>query len=74
MKDTKGFSLEFLEAYLHQLSDKEDWETFIDVLMFPSFENSVDHAAIVVFIAFNIRSERPVTTILADIYIEVDLC
>ena len=32
IKDTKGFSQRFLEAYLIQLSVKEDWESFMDVL------------------------------------------
>jgi len=32
VRNTRGFSQRFLEAHLQQLSIKEDWETFIDVL------------------------------------------
>jgi len=76
-KGVRGFTPKFLESYLHQLADQENWETFMDVLtltlygimLFPNVEDLVDYAAIDVFIARKTRAENPVPTILADIYI-----
>jgi len=53
-KGSKGFPQRFLEAYLHQLSNREDWETFMDVLtlaiygvlLFPNIEDFVDYSAL----------------------------
>jgi len=72
----------FLESYLHQLVDQENWETFIDVLaltlygimLFPNVEDLVNYAAIDVFIASKTRAENPVPAILADVYIALQLC
>jgi len=55
----KGFPQKYLETYLHQLADKEDWETFMDVLalviygvlVFPNQEDLVDYDVIGVFVA-----------------------
>jgi len=82
VKDTKGFSQRFLEAYLLQLSVKEDWETFMDVLalvlygviLFPYAGDHIDYAAMDIFVVVRTRSQNPVTTILADTYLALDLC
>jgi len=58
-KGVKGFPQKFLEAYLRQLADKKDWETFMDVLamviygvpLFPNIEYFVDYVVIDVFVA-----------------------
>jgi len=55
----KGFPQGFLEAYLRQLADKEDWETFMDVLamviygvlLFPNVEGFVDYVPVDVFVS-----------------------
>jgi len=81
-KGARGFPQKFLEAYLRQLADKKDWETFMDVLamviygvlLFPNVEYFVDYVAVDVFIASKTRSENPVTTILADVFGTLDLC
>jgi len=67
---------------MRQLADKEDWETFIDVLamatygvlIFPNIEDFVDYVAVDVFVASKTRSENPATTILVDVYRALDLC
>jgi len=77
----KGFPQKYLETYLHQLADKEDWETFMDVLalviygvlVFPNQEDLVDYDTIGVFVAVKTRAENPVSAILADIYATLDL-
>ena len=46
-KGVQGFTPKFLESYLHQLVDQENWETFMDVLaltlyglmLFPNVED-----------------------------------
>jgi len=81
-KGVRGFTQKFLESYLHQLADRENWETFMDVLaltlygvmLFPNVEDLVDYVAIDVFIANKTRSENPVPTILANVYIAFHLC
>jgi len=82
IKGTKGFSQRFLEAYLLQLSVKGDWETFMDglaltlygVMVFPNVAHYVDYAAVDIFVVVKTRSENPVTTILANTYLALDLC
>jgi len=72
----KGIPQGFLEGHLRQLVDKDMGETFMDVLalilygimIFPSIDNFVDLSAINVCIAYKINAENPVTTILADVY------
>jgi len=81
-KNTRDFPHKFLETYLYRLARKEDWGTFMDILaltlygimLFPNLEGFVDYAAINVFVAMKTRFENPVTTILADIYENLDLC
>jgi len=81
-KGAKGFPQKFLEAYLRQLADKKNWETFMDVLamviygvlLFPNIEYFVDYAAVDVFVASKTRSENPVTAILADVFGTLNLC
>ena len=71
-----------MEAHLQQLSIKEDWETFIDVLalilygtiLFPYSNDYVEYAAIDIFVAVRTRFENPVTVVLADTYLALDLC
>jgi len=48
--------------------------TLYGVILFPNVEDLVDYAAIDVFIASKTRSENPVPTILADVYIALHLC
>ena len=75
-KGVRGFTPKFLESYLYQLADQENWETFMDVLaltlygvmLFPNVEDLDDYAAIDVFIASKTRSENPVPAILAYVY------
>jgi len=81
-KGVRGFTPKFLESYLHQLADQENWETFMDVLpltlygimLFSNVEDLVDYAAIDVFVASKTRSKNPVPAILADVYIALHLC
>jgi len=81
-KGAKDFPQKFLEAYLRQLADKKDWETFMNilvmiiygVLLFPNIEYFVDYVAVDVFIASKTRSENPVTAILVDVFGTLDLC
>ncbi|XP_027368390.1 uncharacterized protein LOC113874365 [Abrus precatorius] len=55
----RGFTRDFLERHMHNLVEKEHWETFMDVLaltiygivLFPRHDNFVDLAAIDVFLA-----------------------
>jgi len=71
-----------MEAHLRQLSVKEDWETFINVLaltlygvmLFPYAGDYVDIAVVDIFVAVRTRFENPVTTILAHTYLALDLC
>ena len=78
----KGIPQGFLEGHLCQLVDKDMWETFVDVLtlilygvmIFPSIDNFVDFSAINVFIAYKINAENPLTTILADVYGNFNMC
>jgi len=64
-KGAKDFPQKFLEAYLRQLADKKDWETFMNilvmiiygVLLFPNIEYFVDYVAVDVFIASKTRSK-----------------
>ena len=82
VKDTKEFTQRFLKAHLLQLSVKEDWKTFMDVLalvlygviLFPYVGDHIDYVAVDIFIAVRTRSENPVTAILADTYLALDLC
>ncbi|XP_014511407.1 uncharacterized protein LOC106770096 [Vigna radiata var. radiata] len=77
-----GLTQEYLEQYLQHLADKEDWETFMDVLaltvygivLFPKIEDFVDPIAIDVFVARKMRSENPMTAILADVYGTMSFC
>jgi len=80
-RGVRGFPKKYLETYLHQLADKEDWEIFMDVLalviygvlVFPNQEDLVDYDAIGVFIAVKTLAENPVSAILADTYTTLDL-
>jgi len=82
IKDTKGFSQRFLEAHLRQLSVKEDWETFMDVIaltlygvmLFPYVGDYVDIVVVDIFVAVRTRFENLVIAILADTYLALDLC
>ncbi|XP_014492525.1 uncharacterized protein LOC106754966 [Vigna radiata var. radiata] len=78
----RGLAQGYLEQYLQHLADKEEWETFMDVLaltvydiiLFPKIEDFVDYTAIDVFVARKTRSENPVTAILADVYGTLSFC
>jgi len=48
--------------------------TLYGVILFPNVEDLVDYATIDVFVAGKTRSENPVPTILADVYIALHLC
>ncbi|XP_052728596.1 uncharacterized protein LOC128195361 [Vigna angularis] len=77
-----GLTQGYLEQYLQHLADKERWETFMDVLaltiygivLFPRIEDFVDYTAIDVFVARKIRSENPVTAVLAEVYGTMSFC
>ena len=81
-KGVRGFTPKFLENYLRQLADEENWETFMDVLtltlygitLFPNVEDLVDYATIDVFVASKTRSENSVPIILANVYTALHLC
>jgi len=81
IRNTRGFSQRFLEAHLQQLSIKEDWETFIDVLalilygtiLFSYSNDYMEYAAVDIFVAVRTRFENPVTAVLADTYLALDL-
>jgi len=78
----KGIPQGFLEGHLRQLADKGTEETFLDVLalilygviIFPSIDNFVDLSAINVFITYRINAENLVTTILTDVYGNLNMC
>jgi len=81
IKGTKGVFQKFLEAYILQLSVKEDWKTFMDVLartlygvmLFPNVGNYVKYAIVNIFVVVKTRFENLVTTILDDTYLALDL-
>ncbi|XP_027368455.1 uncharacterized protein LOC113874431 [Abrus precatorius] len=78
----RGFTREFLERQTYNLAEKEDWETFMDVLaltiygivLFPKHDNFVDLVSIDVFLACKNRSENPVPALLADVYCTLSFC
>jgi len=80
-RGVKGFPQKYLEGYLHQLADKEDWETFMDVLalvvygvlVFTNQEDLVDYDVIGVFVAVKTRADNPFSAILANTYATLDL-
>ena len=82
IKGTKAISQRFLEAYLFQLSTEGDWEIFMDVLaltlygvmLFPYAGDYIDYAAMDIFVAVRTISENPVTAVLADTYLALNLC
>jgi len=82
IRGIEGLSQRFLEAYLLQLSIKGDWETFMDVLaltlygvmVFPNVVHYVDYIAVDIFVVVKTRFENPVTAILADTLLALDLC
>ncbi|XP_047148518.1 uncharacterized protein LOC124820796 [Vigna umbellata] len=77
-----GLTHGYLEQYLQHLADKEEWETFMDVLalivydivLFSKIEDFVDYTAIDVFVARKTRSENPVTVVLTDVYGTMSFC
>jgi len=48
--------------------------TLYGVMVFPNVVHYVDYPAVDIFVAMKTRSENPVTTILADTYLALDLC
>ncbi|XP_052728449.1 uncharacterized protein LOC128195253 [Vigna angularis] len=78
----RGLTQGYLEQYLHDLGNREEWETFMDVLaltvfgivLFPKLEDFADYTAIDVFVAKKTRSENPVTAVLADVYGTMSFC
>lgn len=66
LNDMKGFT-QFLETRLSQLSEEEDWETFMDVfaltiygiLLFPKVENFMDYDVINAFATFKTDLKTP---------------
>ena len=79
---TKGFTQGYLEIRLRQLSEEENWKTFMDVfaltiygiMLFPKVEYFVDCVAINAFATFMIRFENPIMAVLSDVYITLDSC
>ena len=65
-KGVRGFTPKFLESYLHQLADQENWETFMDVLaltlygimLFPNVEDLVDYVALQVKLERKIQFQQ----------------
>ncbi|KOM34097.1 hypothetical protein LR48_Vigan02g024700 [Vigna angularis] len=78
----RGLAQGYVEQYLHHLADKEEWDTFMDVLaltvydivLFPKIKDFVDYTAIDVFVARKTRSKNPVTVVLADVYGTMSFC
>jgi len=48
--------------------------TLYGVMVFPNVVHYVDYVAVDIFVAVKTRSENPVTAILADTYLALDLC
>ncbi|KAL2340342.1 hypothetical protein Fmac_008282 [Flemingia macrophylla] len=78
----KGWKLKLLEDHLSSLDEKEDWSAFNKTLalivfgttLFPFHADTVDHAAMDAFFAWDVHLRSPVPTILADTLLSVNFC
>ncbi|KAL2340569.1 hypothetical protein Fmac_008509 [Flemingia macrophylla] len=78
----KGWKLTVLESHISSLVDKEDWPTFnktlalivFGMILFPFHVDTVDHAAMDAFVAWDVHLKSFVPTILADILLSVNFC
>src|SRR4030066_1726855 len=79
--NTKGFVSTYLEEKAWQRSTHENKEPFINILallvyglvLFPSFENFIDTAAVSVFWAVFKKGRNPAPALLADVYYGVHM-
>ncbi|KAL2337243.1 hypothetical protein Fmac_011689 [Flemingia macrophylla] len=78
----KGWKLKLLEDHLSSLAEKEDWSAFNKTLalivfgttLFPFHADTVDHAAMDAFFAWDVHLRSPVPAILADTLLSVNFC
>ncbi|KAL2334567.1 hypothetical protein Fmac_015780 [Flemingia macrophylla] len=78
----KGWKLKTLEYHLSSLADKEDWSAFNKTLalivfgmtLFPFHTDTIDHAAMDVFFAWDVHLRSPLPAILAGTLLSVDFC
>lgn len=80
--ESETIPLDFLVRYMTTLSERGDWLLFSRVLalaiygivLFPAATNSVDLAAVSVFMAVEYQGVNPVPAILADTYLTLSCC
>ena len=78
----KGWKLAMIEDHLASLAKERDWTAFnktlalavFGALLFPFHANTVDHAAMDAFFAWDVHQKSPVPAILADTLFSVNLC
>ncbi|KAL2318763.1 hypothetical protein Fmac_032639 [Flemingia macrophylla] len=78
----RGWKLKMLEDHLSSVADKDDWSAFNKTLalimfgttLFPFHADTVDHAAMDAFFAWDVHLRSLVPTILADTLLSVDFC
>ncbi|KAL2322303.1 hypothetical protein Fmac_026682 [Flemingia macrophylla] len=78
----KGWKLKLIEDHLSSLAEKEDWSAFNKTLalivfgttLFPFHADTVDHAAMDAFFAWDVHLRSPVPAILADTLLSVNFC
>ena len=80
--NVRGWKTALLENHLAFLAIKEDWSAFNKTLalivfgttLFPFHIDTVDHAAMDAFFAWDVHSKSPVPALLADTLLTVEFC
>ncbi|KAL2318765.1 hypothetical protein Fmac_032641 [Flemingia macrophylla] len=78
----KGWKLKLLEDHLSSLAEKEDWSAFNKTLalivfrttLFPFHADTVDHAAMDAFFAWDVHLRSHVPAILVETLLSVNFC
>ncbi|XP_020225244.1 uncharacterized protein LOC109807129 [Cajanus cajan] len=77
----KGWKLAMIEDHLSSLAGEGDWVAFnktlalavFGTILFPFHANTVDHAAMDAFFAWDVHMKSPVPAILADTLLSINL-
>ncbi|KAL2347592.1 hypothetical protein Fmac_001592 [Flemingia macrophylla] len=78
----KGWKFKALENHLITLASTEDWVTFnktlalivFGTILFPFHADTVDHASMDTFFAWDAHSKSPIPAILANTLLSMDFC
>ncbi|KAL2344487.1 hypothetical protein Fmac_005772 [Flemingia macrophylla] len=81
-RNVKGWRLKLLEDHLSSLAEKEDWSAFNKTLalivfgmtLFPFHADTVDHAAMDAFFAWDVHLRSLGPTIFADTLLSINFC